>query len=672
MSLRSPAVPTEVVTAVLLYTCGLLSLYPLPTAGQTRPAPGLTPSPADPSTRFAVYEDSTFTRAVRRGTRTRRGQPGPRYWQQSARYDIDARLYPSSHRLVGQAAITYRNRSPDTLRRVAVHLRQNLFRGEAARRAGMPDTGGITLTRIAVAGTDRSRTGSPGYRVDGTVAWIPLGLPLPPNDSLALTLKWTYTVPPAPADGRQGRTDAVHFMGYWYPQLAVYDDVDGWVAAPYTGQSEFYMGWADYDVHLTVPQGWLVGATGRLQNAETMLVPHVRRRRNRARRTDEVVRVHRADAPRPPTRTTDSTVTWHFRAQNVRDMAWGTSPHYQWDASRALVSSPNTSPAAPPDTVLVHSFYRPRPEAAAWTGAARHTRRAVETLSDQLRPYPYPTMTALEGVLRSGGMEYPMLTLMRPWRGDLRLAGDLMHEVAHAWVPMAVGTNEKRHPWMDEGLIQYATARAMRTLYGPGPRPRGRANDSFTGQRRTYLQVARRGYEVPLATHGDDIPPSLYFDLPYDKAAQVLKALRGVLGPTQFRRSLRVFLDRWQRKHPTPYDLFNTVADVTGRDLSWFWHTWIYTTATLDQALGPLRTQGDSTTLSIINKGRAVMPVRLAFTRADGSTERHTLPATVWLDDRDTTRVTVPSAPRLRRIVIDPERHFPDRDRSNQRWSRSP
>jgi len=415
-----------------------------------------------------------------------------------------------------------------------------------------------------------------------------------------------------------------------------------------------------------------VGATGRLQNADSVLSPHVQRRRAQARRTDEVVRVHRADADQSPTRGANAPVTWHFRAQNVRDMAWGTSPHYQWDATRALVSSPNTPPAAPPDTVLIHSFYRPRPAAAAWPKAARHTRRAVETLSDRLRPYPYPTMTALEGVLQNGGMEYPMLTIMRPWRGNLRLAGDLMHEVAHTWVPMAVGTNEKRHPWMDEGITQYATARAMRTLYGPGPRPRGRANDSFTGQRHTYLQVARRGYEVPLSTHGDDIPPSLYFDLPYDKAAQVLRALRGVLGPAEFRRALRAVLDRWWFKHPTPYDLFNTVADVTGRDLSWFWHTWIHTTATLDQALGPLRTQGDSTTIPVINKDRAVMPVPLALTRADGSTERHTVPATVWLDGRDTTRVTVPSTPRIRRIAIDPERHFPDLNRANQRWRRAP
>jgi hypothetical protein len=657
---------------LLLGALSLLALRPPLGVAQTRPAPALTPSPAAPSTRFAVYEDSAFTRAVRQGTRTREGKSGPRYWQQSAQYDIEARLRPSSHRLTGRATITYRNHSPDTLRRVAVHLRQNLFRGEAARRAGVPNTGGMTLKHVVVAGTDRTQKGTPGYRIDGTVAWIPLASPLPPNDSLSLSLEWSYTVPPAPADGRQGRADGVYFLGYWYPQFAVYDDVDGWVAAPYTGQAEFYMGWADYDVRLTVPQGWLVGATGRLLNADSVLAPHARRRRARARRTDTVVRVHSADADRSPTRGTDSTATWHFRAQQVRDMAWGTSPSYQWDATRAVVAPPNSPPAAPPDTVLIHSFYRPRPAAAAWPEAARHTRRAVETLSDQLGPYPDPTMTALEGVLQSGGMEYPMLTLMRPWRGDLRLAGDLMHEVAHTWVPMAVGPNEKRHPWLDEGLTQYATARAMRSRFGPGPRPRGRANDSFTGQRRTYLQVARRGYEVPLSTHGDDIPASLYFDLPYDKAAQVLRALRGVLGPAPFHRSIRAFLDRWWHKHPTPYDFFNTVADVTDRDLSWFWHTWFHTTATLDQALGPVRTQGDSTTITIINENRAVMPVRLALTRTSGTTRHRSLPATVWLDGRDTTRITVPATPRIRRIVIDPAHHFPDLDRSNQRWHRTP
>jgi hypothetical protein len=659
----SPYLLQLIVLVTVLSSLGPLRL---PATAQTRPAPDLAESPTVPTTRFAVYEDSAFTRAVRRGTRIRDGLPGPQYWHQHAHYDLEARLHPADHRLVGTADITYFNRSPDTLRRIALHLRHNLFRGDAAQKTDVPTTGGVTLEHLSAQGHRLPKHKTPGYRVEGTVAWLSLPAPLPPDDSVSLTAAWTFTVPPAPADGRQGREDDLYVLGYWYPQVAVYDDVDGWVAEPYTGQAEFYMGRADYDVRFTVPHGWLVGATGRLQNPDSVFTARTQRRLTRARRRDSVVRVHSAGTPLHRTlRDTAGTATWHFRAENVRDFAWGTSPNYQWDATRALVSD---SSASAPDTVRIHSFYRPRPAAAAWPHAARFTRQAVESFSERLPAYPYPTMTAMEGVLNYGGMEYPMFTVMRPWADTLKLAGDLTHEVAHNWIPMAVGTNEKRHVWMDEGFTQYHTAQSMHRRYGPGPRPQGRPNDSETGQRWSYLRIARRGYEVPLSTHGDDIPRSLYFDLPYDKAAQVLHMLRELLGPARFQRAQTAFYERWWNKHPTPYDYFNTVADVTGRDLGWFWHTWIYTTATLDQALHSVTTDGDSTTITITNPGRAPMPVRLSLTRTDGTTTRRTLPVTPWLNDADTVRVRVPSSPPVRRVEIDPEATFPDVYRSNQVW----
>ena len=651
----------------------LLSGLVPPVAAQTQPSPAVPGASTGAASQYEVYESPAFTRAVRRGTRTRDGRPGPRYWQQYARYRIRARLDTSTHRIVGQARVTYLNRSPDTLDRLAVHLRQNLFRGASARRAPVPETGGVTLDHVAVQGVPLPATDDTvavGYRVEGTVAWLRPPTPLPPGDSLSLRMDWAYTVPPAPADGRQGREDRLYYAGYWYPQIAVYDDIDGWVAEPYTGQAEFYMGQADYDVRLTVPAHWRVGATGQLQNPSAVLSARSRRRLRRARRTGDVVsllgRGERGTgrATRAPG---DSMVTWHFMAESTRDFAWGASDRYLWDATRALVPRAQSSA---PDTLMIHSLYRPHEAAAAWPRAAEYTAEAVSVLSEELRPYPYATMTAMEGVLRGGGMEYPMVTIMRPWADPLKLAGDLMHEVGHMLVPMEVGTNEKRYVWMDEGLTQFNTAQGMRRIYGPGPRPSGRASDSETGQRQTYLRMARRGYEVPLMRHGDEIPASLYFDLPYDKAAQVLKALRGVLGASAFRRAYDAFLDRWWGRHPTPYDFFNTVADVTGRDLSWFWTTWFYRTPTLDQALASARTSADTTTITIENRGRALMPVPLAIQRADGSTTRRTVPVDVWLDGETRHEITVPADPPVVRVEIDPEDHFPDLDRSNQVWRR--
>ena len=655
---------------------------PAETPAQTRPHPSLSDSTGVPAP-HEVYEPPAFTRAVRAGTRSRDGRPGPRYWQQYARYEIEARLDPGTHRIRGTQRVRYLNRSPDTLDRIAVHLRQNLFRGGSAARASVPRTGGVTLSRVSAAGTDLRAPddgADGGYRVDGTVAWLDLPAPLPPDDSLSLAFDWSYRVPPSPSDGRQGREGRVYFAGYWYPQIAVYDDVDGWVAEPYTGQAEFYMGQADYDVRLTVPAHWVVGATGRLQNPGEVLSDRSRRRLRRARRTGAVVPLLERDerGTGRATRAPDgSTATWHFTAESVRDFVWGTSDRYLWDATRAVVASSRNGPRAAGsrpgarDTVMIHSFYRPHAAAAAWPHGARYTRDAVEALSEYLRPYPYPTMTAMEGVLRSGGMEYPMVTVMQPWADTLKLAGDLMHEVGHMWVPMEVGTNEKRSVWMDEGFTQFNTAQAMRTLYGAGPRPAGRASDSETGQRRTYLRIARSGYEVPLMRHGDQIPASLYFDLPYDKAAQVLAALRGVLGPETFRRAYRTFVDRWWGRHPMPYDFFNTVADVTGRDLSWFWRTWLYRTETLDQSVVSVETRGDTTTITVGSPGRAAMPTPLAITRADGSTTRRTIPVDVWLEGAARHRVRVPARPPVVSVEIDPEGHFPDLDRSNQVWRRA-
>ena len=463
-----------------------------------------------------------------------------------------------------------------------------------------------------------SPPGAPGagrYSVQGTVMWIALPRPLLPGDSTTLVVDWSYAPAPAPGDGREGHDGRVWFMGYWYPQIAVYDDLHGWVADPYLLQAEFYMEPADYDVRLTVPHGWVVGATGELRNAEAVLSPAARDRLAEAHATGRVVRV---EEPGPHAEDTFApggpTATWHFTARDVRDFSWGTSDAYVWDATRALVGEGATA-----DTVAIHSFYRRSAPAAAWAvGGARYTRDAIEQLSAYLWPYPWSHMTSMEGVLDGGGMEYPMMTLMQPWADTLSLAGDLMHETGHMWFPMQVGSNETRHPWMDEGFTQFDVAQAMRPLYGE-PRAGGRPNDSEPGQRRLYVAAARRGDDMGLMRAGDRFPSSLYFVMYYNKTAQVLAALRGILGEETFHRAFREYGHRWVGLHPAPEDFFNTIEEVTGRDLSWFWRTWFYEGWSLDQAVASVETRGDSVAITIEDRGMAPMPVLLAVTRADGS-----------------------------------------------------
>ncbi|HEV2180764.1 MAG TPA: hypothetical protein VGR59_10605, partial [Gemmatimonadaceae bacterium] len=242
-------------------------------AAQSRPSPVVDPVATVNAGRplpGPVFESAPFTRAVARGTRTRTGEPGPSNWVQHARYRIDASLDPAASRLTGTESVVYLNRSPDTLRALAVYLRQNVFAAASPRRSSVPITGGVTLTKVAVAGRPLAAspdTTRPGYNVDGTVMWIRLPAAVMPGDSAHLAFAWSFTPPPTPSDGREGRDGHVFFLGYWYPEVAVYDDVNRWVTDPYLNGAEFYMDPADYDVRLTVPHGWVVGATGVLADS---------------------------------------------------------------------------------------------------------------------------------------------------------------------------------------------------------------------------------------------------------------------------------------------------------------------------------------------------------------------------------------------------------------------
>lgn len=651
-----------------------------PVLAQTQPSPAVDP-PSATATRpipGPVYEIPEFSRAVTNGTRSRDGRPGASYWVNRARYSIDAVLDDARHRIIAHERVVYQNNSPDTLRRIAVHLRQNAFAAGSARNQPAPVTRGMVMSRVAVNGQaiaerstgpaalpitsvgKRQQSTETGYVIDGTVMWVQLAAPLVPHDSISLALAWSYEPPLSPSDGRQGREEHLYFAGYWYPQVAVYDDVNGWVADPYLLGAEFYMDHADYDVRLTVPRGWVIGATGTLQNAAEVLSARARAKLAEARRTGAVVHVvEPGKGTAAAFAGKGRTATWHFTAPDVRDFFWGTSDRYVWDATRALVER---------DTVDIYSFYRLSKPAAAWPlGAARFTRDAIEQLSKYLWRYPWPVMTSMEGVLESGGMEYPMVTVMQPWADTLSLAGDLMHETGHMWFPMQVGSSETRYPWMDEGFTQFDVAQGMRALYGE-PRTGGRPGDSEPGQRELYLRAARSGHDMTLMWHGDMYPQGLYFIMFYDKTAQALAALRGVVGEETFHRAYREYGRRWNGKHPYPYDFFNTVNDVAGRDLSWFWKSWFYEPWSLDQAIASVQTSGDSTSITIEDRGLAPMPVRLAVTRSDGRVERVELPVDAWLSGARRRVVRVAARPAVTKVEIDPEASFPDINRKNQLW----
>jgi Peptidase family M1 domain len=607
-----------------------------------------------------------YDRAIAQGTRTRTGTPGPRYWQQWADYRLEAELNPVSKRLTAKGSVTYHNRSPNALGEVYVHLLHNLFDPDARHNTDVPwAVEGMDLGRVAVQGQElkEGQEEGPGYDVDGTIMHLRLPRPLPPGGSVTFDFSWRLRIPPdgAPRGGQDGET---FYISYWYPQVAVYDDVNGWQTDQYLGNAEFYMGYGNYDVALTVPAGWLVNATGRLQNPEEVLSPQTRARLDSASQSSRVVHVV-TEADRAPgtstARSANGKLTWRFRAENVRDVSWAASAKYLWDATHAVVG--DATGDNQPDTTAIHAFYRPEQRVSHWQESAGYSRHAIEFFSRFLSPYPYPHMTAVDGPTSCGGMEYPMMTCIGGQWDTLGLYEVTSHEIGHMWFPMIVGSDEKRYAWMDEGLTQFGQSQAMADRF--------KGFDDEARNRKNYLDYAEMGNEAELMRHGDRYPSySSYGIASYYKPATILVALRAVLGTDAFNRAYQEYIRRWAYKHPSPYDLFNTFEDVSGRDLSWFWRSWFFETWKLDQAIDTVMTGRDSLEIVIANEGKAPMPVHLAVTRVDGRVEDLTEPVEVWFGGQGRHTVRVAREPAVKSIEIDPEKEFPDLDRSNQVWPR--
>jgi peptidase M1-like protein len=619
---------------------------------------------------YPVTETRAFAAAVERGTRTRTGSPGPRYWQQWARYRLAAELDPVSARLTGRGSVRYFNRSPDTLPDIWVHLHQNLFAPTEPRNEEVPPTTGMELSRVVAEGAviqavppaQLGRRAGGGYVVDATRLRIRLPRPLLPRDSADLEFQWAFTVPPdgAPREGTDGE---IFMIAYWYPQIAVYDDVNGWQRDPYLGTSEFYMGYGDYDVELTVPEGWLIGGTGTLTNATDVLSAETRARLDRARRSGDVVHVV-ADGDRGAGRATpraqNRKLTWRFRAPNVRDFAFGTSDQYLWDATIATAGDADRD--GRPDTASIHTFYRPSRRQWAWDQSATYARSSIEYLSRFLWPYAYPQMTAVDGVVSCSGMEYPMVTCIGGPRDTLALYSVIVHEFGHMWFPMQVGSDEKRHAWQDEGLTRFNQIQGMQEYF--------KGYDRLSISRNNYIAIAQTDLEEPLMRHGDHYRwgTPAYAVASYDKMALNLEMLRALLGETTFMRAYREYGRRWLNKHPTPYDMWNTFEEIAGRDLDWFWRTWWYETWTLDHVLAGVRTAPAGVEIDIEDRGMAFLPARVAVTRADGSVERAEVPVEVWLGGTRRHTLRLRGSPAVTKVEIDPERRFAYVSRERHRW----
>ncbi len=625
----------------------------------------------------AVRRDVPLTRTIRRGltagTRSLDGRPGPNYWQLRTDFDIRARLDETTQTIHGSETVTVHNNSGDELGRLYLRLDHNLFRFGVPRGSSVPaeQTEGMVVTRIAVDGGEvpllvngrwpRSRERRAGASgLDRTVGAILLAEPIPPGGKAAVAIDW-HTRLPGGDDGRGHRMtqrwdDSLFQPTQWFPRLCKYDDLHGWVTSPYLGPSEFYNNFGTFDVALDVPGGWLVSATGTLQNADEVLSEAVRGRLAKVTESDEeLVIVGEDERGSGKATAAGDRLTWRFHADLVNDFAWATARDYVWSATRATI--PEKGP------VPIHMLYLPE-RARLFRGAGRITRHALEFYSELWIPYEFPQLTLQDGP--SAGMEYPMVI------NSNRGAAD--HEAAHQWWPMMLGTNETMYGWMDEGFNSYMNILSRAHSRGRAP--------SLDGRGQSYGRRAGDESEAPMmwtANYGGD----QYGFVTYQKVSMMLSMLGGIVGDDRVQAGIKEYAKVWLFKHPSPWDFAFFMSDYLEMDLGWFWYYWLWTTESVDGAIAGVRQDGDEVVVTVRQDGAMPSPIVLDATFAAGRAPaatpgaeivgdgvvRITVPVDVWFDGRRVCDVRIPcKIGDLQQLELDPRGRFPDADRDDNRW----
>jgi hypothetical protein len=648
------------------------------------PAPVQTVRPLTlPTLRPPVADTGIFSPLqLPQGNEVRRpnGAPGPRYWQQRVDYRIRATLDTTTKRISGSEAIHYINNSPDTLHFLWFQLDQNLFKpgstgsllnAAESRFGGAGSAGGFEIdsllqcsapaeTRSPAKPKRRARTAKPPARcgaaplrtrVDDTMMYLDLPVAIPPGGNTSIELTYRFTVPEHGAD-RMGREGNLYQIAQWYPRLAVYDDVHGWNTDQYLGQGEFYLEYGTIEYEVTVPAGYIVAGTGVLQNPADVLTATQRQRLTAALKSDTTVQIVTASdltsgAARP---VKDGLLTWRFKAENVRDAAWAASPEYQWDAAGW-------------EGVLAQAFYRPS-AVETWKEAAKMSRYSIQEYSTRWFSYPYPQISAVEGPV--SGMEYPMVAMEARGDSGPDLYNVLTHEIGHMWYPMVVGSDERRYAWMDEGFNTFINTFSEEAYW--------KRDDAAVRQRERQLVIGldQMPTAQPILTPANRYRTSEnLLSLAYVKPSIALLTLRNkVLGPQVFDSAFREYTRRWAFRHPQPADFFRTVEEVSGRDLAWYWRSFFYTTAALDQSVESVKQDSTGASqITLVNLGDAVMPVELELGYEDGSRDLIKLPVEIWYGGSRFVYQVQPG----KTIVsarVNPDGTLPDAIATNDLWKR--
>jgi hypothetical protein len=588
-------------------------------------------------------------RAYAMGTRDSSGAPGRAYFSQKVDYVIEATLDPATNRLSGVEKITLHNTTPDTLATIVLRLYQNYFTPRVERTDYVTDiTDGVTMKSLSVNGAPISLT-SGAYRLRERIATIKPPQPILPGADATLDVAWSFVVPAVDTTTRGERMgrygNYLYQMAQWYPQIAMYDDVRGWDTDQYLGNAEFNNQFGSFDVKITAPGGWLLGATGELQNPQQVYSQRTRDRLAMAMKVDSTIHVVEKDERGASATASGSTLTWHFKAPLVNDFAFAVSRDYVLDATHATIPTKGVIP--------INVLYLPQHTNYRTNNTAQFGRQALEHHSTFLFPYDFSQGTIADGP--ETGMEYPMII----FNGSS--LGVTVHEFGHQWFPMMVGSNETRYGFMDEGFNEYIDAVAVAGING--------SPVSWQGRGSGYRRIAGTEIEAPMMWLNDYMGPGSG-TATYSKAPVALNALGGIVGDSAVGKALREYAVAWKYKHPTPYDFFFSMNKSLGKNLDWFWYGWFFTTYTTDQSLEAVSRSGDDVAVTISDKGDLAMPVILKFEFTDAPAKLVTVPAEVWFTGKRTASVRFPFKGTIKSVTLDPDNRFQDLDRTNNVWPR--
>ncbi len=537
--------------------------------------------------------------------RTASGAPGPKYWQQRCDYDIQCNLDEDKQVLTGSETITYFNNSPNELTYLWLQLDENEHSAKNSANyqdgSKLPDlVSDQGLDRIAKTSTEvndygdnivkiTDALGKPlQHMVNKTMMRVELPATLKPGEKFVFKIDWNYHISDRMKYGGRGGYEYfaedgnyLFTMTQWYPRLCVYSDFQGWQNNQFTGRGEFALTFGNFKVQMTVPADHIIGATGECQNYQQVLTPTQFTRWQQAQTAKEPVEiVTLAEAKASEVKKNKAKKTWIFKADNVRDFAWGSSRKFVMDAMPAYVEGKK---------VMCMSYYGKEAYNLYRKFSTKAVAHTIKTYSHFTIPFPYPVAQSVEA---SNGMEYPMICFnygrtekdgSYSEATKYGMLGVVIHEVGHNFFPMIINSDERQWSWMDEGLnsfVEYLTEELWDNHFpvrGKGP----------AWAIVDYMKLPKDQLE-PIMTNSEDIIN--FGPNAYTKPATALNILREtVMGRELFDYAFKEYARRWAFKHPTPADLFRTMNDASAENLDWYWRGWFYGIQPVDLSLDSVK-----------------------------------------------------------------------------------